>query len=205
MPKARQRAPRGLPGPTRPHSRARRATARPSGASAWAPLAAAGRGPHSRTPQGTFSEFSTWWEFQETLQTGRGGLGGRQGEQRSDGRRRGAITHLKRFQAADLRDKIPGRGSFCPFSGLPATASSGKASDAGISLGLAGAPLPRGAAGLGLRRLREGEPAGFLPRSPGMGGGSRPGVHALRETPGGYWPASPLRRGCASTNFLPGR
>ena len=31
----------------------------------------------------------------------------------------------ERFQSEDLRDKIPGRGSFCPFSGLPATASLG--------------------------------------------------------------------------------
>ena len=151
------------------------------------------------------------------------GLGGRENEQRSDklGMREKQSSNnafkkvriRERFQSADLRDKIPGRGSFCLFSGLPATAFSGNASDACISYlpswsapapGCGGvwapsAPRPRRPSARAGR-----EPAGLLPRSPGMGGGSRPRIKAIRETLGGYWPASLLRRGFASTNFLPG-
>lgn len=151
------------------------------------------------------------------------GLGGRESEQRSDGWGRGesslAIMHLKRqelekgFSLQTSEIKSQEEPPFVLSPGFQQLLSQGRRLTLCISyLPCWRAPAP-GCGGVwapsaprpGRRSARGGrEPAGLLPGSPGMGGGSRPRIKAIRETLGGYWPASLLRRGFASTNFLPG-
>lgn len=119
---------------------------------------------------------------------------------RGRGRQSGSLAFTKvriteRFESADSRDEIPGRGSFLSFLGAPSNCFLEE--NARRRLSLQSALLERrpwARRGLDSHSAEEGEPAGLLPRSPGPGRGSRL-TSKQEENPGapGAGPSSRTR------------